>query len=98
MEPLTLCSAALQKLHPRRPLAPGGGPVEVALPGHVFELSSLILYGAQAVPIRLKILLDRLFSVLTPEQVGWGRGLVTVPGGFLNPVCSGSRSDTSCRL
>ncbi|CAB1451388.1 unnamed protein product [Pleuronectes platessa] len=46
------------------------GPVEVALPGLVFDLSSLVLYGAQAVPVRLKILLDRLYSVLTPEQVG----------------------------
>lgn len=45
------------------------GPVEVALPGLVFDLSSLVLYGAQAVPVRLKILLDRLYSVLTPEQV-----------------------------
>lgn len=53
----------MQKLRPQR-------QVEVALPGRVFDLSSLVLYGAQAVPIRLKILLDRLFSVLTPEQVG----------------------------
>ncbi|KAG7232654.1 hypothetical protein INR49_008256, partial [Caranx melampygus] len=45
-------------------------PVEVALPGLVFDLSSLVLYGAQAVPVRLKILLDRLYSILTPEQVG----------------------------
>ncbi|XP_037615420.1 zinc finger protein basonuclin-2-like [Sebastes umbrosus] len=46
------------------------GPVEVALPGLVFDLSSLVLYGAQAVPVRLKILLDRLYSILSPEQVG----------------------------
>uniref|UniRef100_A0A3Q4IH23 Uncharacterized protein n=1 Tax=Neolamprologus brichardi TaxID=32507 RepID=A0A3Q4IH23_NEOBR len=46
------------------------GPVEVALPGVVFDLSSLVLYGAQAIPVRLKILLDRLYSILTPEQVG----------------------------
>ncbi|XP_022622383.1 zinc finger protein basonuclin-2-like [Seriola dumerili] len=46
------------------------GPVEVALPGLVFDLSSLVLYGAEAVPVRLKILLDRLYSILTPEQVG----------------------------
>ncbi|CAJ1085700.1 zinc finger protein basonuclin-2-like [Xyrichtys novacula] len=46
------------------------GPVEVALPGLVFDLSSLVLYGAQAIPVRLKILLDRLYSILTPEQVG----------------------------
>ncbi|XP_071316036.1 zinc finger protein basonuclin-2-like [Trachinotus anak] len=46
------------------------GPVEVALPGLVFDLSSLVLYGAQAIPVRLKILLDRLYSILTTEQVG----------------------------
>ncbi|XP_018518639.2 zinc finger protein basonuclin-2-like [Lates calcarifer] len=57
------------------------GPVEVALPGLVFDLSSLVLYGAQAIPVRLKILLDRLYSILTPEQVshilhtlGWNLG------------------------
>lgn len=49
------------------------GPVEVALPGLVFDLSSLVLYGAQAIPVRLKILLDRLYSILTPEQVISGR-------------------------
>uniref|UniRef100_A0A3Q2PHY6 Uncharacterized protein n=1 Tax=Fundulus heteroclitus TaxID=8078 RepID=A0A3Q2PHY6_FUNHE len=48
----------------------GSGPVEVALPGLVFDLSSLVLFGAQAVPVQLKILLDRLYSILTPEQVG----------------------------
>lgn len=79
----------MQQLHPRRQQAPGGGPAEVALPGRVFELSSLILYGAQAVPIRLKILLDRLFSVLTPEQVGWWEGRVTAP--VSRPPCHGPR-------
>lgn len=34
-----------------------------------FDIASLILYGCQALPIRLKILLDRLFSVLQKEQV-----------------------------
>lgn len=43
--------------------------MEVALPGPVLDLSSLVLYGAQAVPVRLKILLDRLYSVLSPQQV-----------------------------
>uniref|UniRef100_A0A3Q3WZ03 Uncharacterized protein n=1 Tax=Mola mola TaxID=94237 RepID=A0A3Q3WZ03_MOLML len=61
---------ALEKLHfqAQRPFS--CGPVEVALPGLVFDLSSLVLYGAQAIPVRLKILLDRLYSILTPEQVG----------------------------
>ncbi|XP_060888024.1 zinc finger protein basonuclin-2-like [Labrus mixtus] len=72
---------ACQKLqHQARPPS-SCGPVEVALPGLVLDLSSLVLYGAQAVPVRLKILLDRLYSVLTPEQVehilhtlGWSLG------------------------
>nr|XP_043876440.1 zinc finger protein basonuclin-2 [Solea senegalensis] len=59
---------ALEKL--RAPPSSSCGPAEVALPGLVLDLSSLVLFGAQAVPVRLKILLDRLFSVLTPDQVG----------------------------
>uniref|UniRef100_A0A3Q3J575 Uncharacterized protein n=1 Tax=Monopterus albus TaxID=43700 RepID=A0A3Q3J575_MONAL len=58
---------ALEKLQAQSPSS--CGPVEVALPGLVFDLSSLVLYGAQAIPVRLKILLDRLYSILTPEQV-----------------------------
>ncbi|XP_071400435.1 zinc finger protein basonuclin-2-like, partial [Centroberyx affinis] len=61
---------ALEKLQLQAPPPSACGPVEVALPGLVFDLSSLVLYGAQAVPVRLKILLDRLYSVLSPEQVG----------------------------
>ena len=38
-------------------------------PNIVFDIASLILYGAQATPVRLKILLDRLFSVLQHEEV-----------------------------
>ncbi|XP_054912088.1 zinc finger protein basonuclin-2-like [Poeciliopsis prolifica] len=57
---------ALEKVQARS----ASGPVEVALPGPVFDLSSLVLFGAQAVPVQLKILLDRLYSVLPPEQVG----------------------------
>ncbi|XP_070404625.1 zinc finger protein basonuclin-2 [Nothobranchius furzeri] len=70
---------ALQKLQTLPPSS--RGPVEVALPGLVFDLSSLVLYGSQAVPVQLKILLDRLYSILTPEQVsqilhtlGWSLG------------------------
>ena len=33
------------------------------------EIASLMLYGSQATPVRLKILLDRLFSVLQHEEV-----------------------------
>ena len=46
-----------------------GVQVEVVQPNIVFDIASLLLYGAQAAPIRLKILLDRLFSVLQHEEV-----------------------------
>nr|XP_046237600.1 zinc finger protein basonuclin-2-like [Scatophagus argus] len=72
---------ALDKLHFQAQQPSSCSPVEVALPGTVFDLSSLVLYGAQAVPVRLKILLDRLYSILTTEQVshilhtlGWSLG------------------------
>lgn len=44
-------------------------PVEVVQANIVFDIASLVLYGAQGVPIRLKILLDRLFSVLQQDEV-----------------------------
>ncbi|CAH0562607.1 unnamed protein product [Brassicogethes aeneus] len=34
-----------------------------------FDIASLVLYGCQALPIRLKLLLDRLFSALHKDQV-----------------------------
>ncbi|XP_036356253.1 zinc finger protein basonuclin-2-like isoform X2 [Octopus sinensis] len=46
-----------------------GMQVEIVQPNIVFDIASLMLYGAQATPIRLKILLDRLFSVLQHEEV-----------------------------
>ncbi|XP_013419142.1 zinc finger protein basonuclin-2 isoform X3 [Lingula anatina] len=46
-----------------------GMQVEMVQPNIVFDIASLLLYGAQATPIRLKILLDRLFSVLQHEEV-----------------------------
>lgn len=46
-----------------------GMQVEVVQPNIVFDIASLLLYGAQAAPIRLKILLDRLFSVLQHDEV-----------------------------
>ncbi|XP_060516239.1 zinc finger protein basonuclin-2-like [Cylas formicarius] len=41
-------------------------PVDV---NAVSDVASLILYGCQTIPIRLKLLLDRLLSVLSKEQV-----------------------------
>lgn len=43
--------------------------VEIVQSSVVFDISSLILYATQAIPVRLKILLDRLFSVLKQEEV-----------------------------
>ncbi|XP_076355306.1 zinc finger protein basonuclin-2-like [Tachypleus tridentatus] len=43
--------------------------MEVIQPDVAFDVASLMLYGTQAIPIRLKILLDRLFSVLQHNEV-----------------------------
>ncbi|KAK7132890.1 hypothetical protein R3I93_019213 [Phoxinus phoxinus] len=45
------------------------GQVEIVHSNGVFDIGSLILFGTQALPVRMKILLDRLFSVLTHTQV-----------------------------
>lgn len=47
----------------------GNGAVEPIQPNVAFDIASLVLYGCQALPIRLKILLDRLFSVLRQDEV-----------------------------
>ncbi len=53
--------------------ASGGGlgaiGVEAVSPNIVFDVASLVLYGTHAIPVRLKILLDRLFSVLSQDEV-----------------------------
>jgi hypothetical protein len=41
-------------------------PVQASV---AFDVASLVLYGCHALPIRLKILLDRVFSVLQREEV-----------------------------
>ncbi|RZF45870.1 hypothetical protein LSTR_LSTR011349 [Laodelphax striatellus] len=58
---------ALDKLGFRQVL--GQCPVEPVQPNVAFDIASLVLYGCQALPIRLKILLDRLFSVLQRDEV-----------------------------
>jgi zinc finger protein basonuclin len=45
------------------------GPVEPVQASVAFDVASLVLYGCHALPIRLKILLDRVFSVLQREEV-----------------------------
>ncbi|PSN33744.1 Zinc finger protein basonuclin-2 [Blattella germanica] len=62
-----LSFAALDKLGFRHLF--GQSPVEPVQPNVAFDIASLVLYGCQALPIRLKILLDRLFSVLQREEV-----------------------------
>ena len=74
--------------------ATSSGPVEPALPNTVFDVASLALYGCQALPIRLKILLDRLFSVLPPEDVvqvltGFGWSLEDYARGYILQVFLG---------
>jgi hypothetical protein len=36
---------------------------------NIYEIVSLMLYGSQAIPIRLKILLDRLLSSFTQDDI-----------------------------
>lgn len=62
-----LCVTALDKLGFRHIF--GQTPVEPVQPNVVFDIASLVLYGCHALPIRLKILLDRLFSVLQEKEV-----------------------------
>lgn len=61
------CLSALSKL--RLPALDPARQVEMVQSNVVFDISSLMLYGTQAIPVRLKILLDRLFSVLQHHEV-----------------------------
>lgn len=61
------CLLALSKL--RLPALDPARQVEMVQSNVVFDISSLMLYGTQAIPVRLKILLDRLFSVLQHHEV-----------------------------
>nr|XP_043881221.1 uncharacterized protein LOC122769027 [Solea senegalensis] len=66
--------------------------VEIVQSNVVFDISSLMLYGTQAVPVRLKILLDRLFSVLKQEEVlhilhGLGWTLRDYVRGYILQAC-----------
>lgn len=47
----------------------GPGGVEAVSIPIVHDVASLILYGTHAIPVRIKILLDRLFSVLGQPAV-----------------------------
>lgn len=65
--PIPGMTTALDKLSTQHLYHPT--QVEIVQSNVVFDISSLMLYGTQAVPVRLKILLDRLFSVLKQEEV-----------------------------
>ncbi|XP_076261257.1 zinc finger protein basonuclin-2-like isoform X2 [Rhynchophorus ferrugineus] len=63
-----------------------------------FDIASLILYGCQALPIRLKVLLDQLFSVLQKDQVirvlhGFGWTLEDYARGYIVQESYGSTLD-----
>ena len=68
-----------------------GSHVEAVSPSLVFDVSSLVLYGTHAIPVRFKILLDRLFSVLREEEVvqilkGYGWTLEDYQRGYILKV------------
>ena len=67
--------------------------VEAVSPNIVFDVASLVLYGTHAIPVRLKILLDRLFSVLSQDDViqilkGYGWTLDDYQRGYILKVGS----------
>lgn len=67
-------------------------PVEVVQSNAVFDIASLMLFGTTATPIRLKILLDRLFSVLQHDEVlqvlgGFGWTYEDYARGYILQVC-----------
>lgn len=66
--------------------------VELVKPSLVYDIASLILYRCQALPIKLKIALDRLFSVLTHDDVlqvlhGFGWTYEDYSRGYMLQVC-----------
>ena len=65
--------------------------VEAVSPNIVYDVASLVLYGMSAIPVRLKILLDRLFSVLAQDDViqilkGYGWTLEDYQRGYILKV------------
>ena len=84
---------------PSTPSAGAAGPptavnnfgVEAVSPNIVFDVASLVLYGTHAIPVKLKILLDRLFSVLSQDDVlqilkGYGWTLDDYQRGYILKV------------
>lgn len=81
--------AAQQQSQQNQP--PSSFGVEAVSPNIVFDVASLVLYGTHAIPVRLKILLDRLFSVLGQDDViqilkGYGWTLEDYQRGYILKV------------
>lgn len=94
-------TAALDKLSTQHLYHPT--QVEIVQSNVVFDISSLMLYGTQAVPVRLKILLDRLFSVLKQEEVlhilhGLGWTLRDYVRGYILQVGGGRQAGVGGQL
>jgi len=49
--------------------SPAGEMIDQVSVSDVMDIAGLILYETEATPIRLKVLLDRLLSALTHDQV-----------------------------
>ena len=91
---LVLLVPALDKLGACR----GESRVEPVASNTVFDVASLFLYGCSLIPTPLRVLLDRLFSVLPSEDVlqilrgfGWSledydRGYVRQVSGLIAPA------------
>ena len=84
-----MAAAAAQASNPHP--APNNFGVEAVSPNIVFDVASLVLYGTHAIPVRLKILLDRLFSVLSQDDViqilkGYGWTLEDYQRGYILKV------------
>ena len=96
----THTSAAPPLASPTMAPSAGGFGVEAVSPNIVFDVASLVLYGTHAIPVRLKILLDRLFSVLREEEVvqilkGYGWTLEDYQRGYILKVSTNNNAANS---
>lgn len=66
---LSLADKVTASSRARSPAGLAAAPVEAVQSANVLEVASLVLYGTCAIPVRLKILLDRLLAALPHEDV-----------------------------
>lgn len=69
-------------------------------PSIVFDIASLVLYDCQAIPIRIKFCLDRLFSPLQHDDVlqilhGFGWSYEDYARGYIIQVSTAQLSEKS---